>query len=61
MHSGHVVRRQQLARQDGMALRTTKDLSTESSSAEETEPTLGQIKMQKLQEHITLPLRWRRI
>lgn len=32
MHSGHVVGRGQLARQDDMALRITKDLSTESSS-----------------------------
>lgn len=57
MHSGHVVGRVQLARQDGMALRTTKDLSIESSSVEETEPTLRQIKAQKL---LTLPLRWQK-
>lgn len=31
MHSGHVVERRQLARQDGIALSTAKYLSTESS------------------------------
>lgn len=40
MHSGHAVGEGQLARQDGMALRTPEELRTESSSIEETEPTV---------------------